>query len=113
MQSGHFPALSALAKQANNTSNRHSSNNSTSDCSEQHAVACPDPPEVPAFAESQPDPFLLVHAPIYAPTAHTIIVEPVHHVAPAQQGQRPKQRRVRRAKSDFTPLGEPLSTVVP
>ena len=55
LQSGHFPALSALARQANSTNNHrssNSSNNSTFDCSEQHAVTCADPLEVPAFAES-------------------------------------------------------------
>ena len=95
LQSGHFPALFALARQADSTSNRHnsdSSNNSASDCSEQHAAASVDPPKVPAFAKSQPDPFSLVPAPIFAPTAHTVTVEPVHHVTPAQQGRQPRQR---------------------
>ena len=115
MRSEHFPALFALARQAN-TSNRRSSNNSNNsspDCSEQLTEAYADPPEEPAYAESQPDPFPLEHAPNYAPAAHTATVEPVHHVAPARQGLQLGQRRPRPAECDYTPLPEPLSVIFP
>ena len=106
LRSGHFPALSALARQANTSSNRRNSNNNNSptpDCSEQLTEARTDSPEELAYAESQLGPFLLEHAPNYAPTEHTVTVEPMHHVAPTRQGLHPEQRRPRRVECDYTP----------
>ena len=116
LQTGHFPALSALVRQANTSSNRRSSsnnNNSTPDCSERHFEANADSPEGPAYAESQPYPFLLEHVPNYAPTAHIATVEPMHHVAPAWQGLQPGKRQAHWAECDYTPLPKPLSVIFP
>ena len=87
LRSGNFPKLVVIDGQINNfNSNRRDgtcNRDSAPDYSEQHAAVYVESPEEPAYAVSQPDPFSLVHAPNYAPTAHTATVEPVHHVAPA------------------------------
>ena len=118
LQGGHFPTLSAMARQANNpsSSNRRSSSNnndSATSYSQQHAIAYVDSPSKPAYVESQPDSTSLDYAHDLVHTAHTATVEPVHHIAPARQGLQPRQRRPCRAECDYTPLAEPLSVIFP
>ena len=115
LRSGNFPTLSALARQANNSSSsNHRGSSSNNDFAtgyfEQHAVACVESPAKPANAASQPysTPLDYTHS-----LAHTATVEPVHHVTPTRQRLQPRQRRPRRAECDYTPLAEPLSVIFP
>ena len=87
LRSGHFPALSAMARQANNPSSSNSrrcsnnNNDSATGYSQQHAIAYVDSPSEPAYPESQPDSTLLDYA---HSLTHTATVELVHHVAPGR-----------------------------
>ena len=98
LRSGNFPALSALARQANNTSNNNNrrSNNDNSDpapgYSKQHTITYVDSPSELANAATQSDSSQLDYAPSSAHIAHTATIEPVHQVVPARQGLQLGQR---------------------
>ena len=97
LRSGNFPALSAMARQANNPSNsNHRSSNNNNDSAtgyfEQHAVVYVDSPPKPAYAESQLESTPLDYAHDLAHTTHTATIELVHHVVLARQGLQPGQR---------------------
>ena len=102
--SGNFPTLADFAKQATaSSSNNYNKNcNSSSNKGNNDAdiryykkptVTCIDPPAKPALIASQPSSSQLASAHNVAHTTQsTATIEPVHHIAPAQQGQQPKQR---------------------
>ena len=86
LQSRNLPTLAAIAWEINNnySNNRHDgicNRDFTSDYFKQHAVSYVEPPAKPAIAASQSDSSQLDYA---HSLAHTAIVKPMHHVAPAR-----------------------------